>query len=383
MSLEIQIRNAIIDPSKQQSLDGQIWGKAPQALKIMADAKLPPELESSNVSVERYALSDQPFAVVIGGLCSIFTGDMKDPQSAIRQIRADQLTEAVGLIPEKPALVVIEDSLFAQMFPAIGVNDFQRQGALFETYFNNFAKLNRIPYVTYVYTSQIEEALLETAKELSMRINDKNFMSLSSAPVLVMYTNLWSKLLSDLTFLDCQNVLCFEPTPHFAPNKNLTTIDQRRAFENYLKYLNENPYGKKGENSNFSIAGYTSNFTLDSSRNRLRLKPIQEVITNQNYSEKLLEIRSQTNTTDYSPFPLVGNAVAGLAFNWLLFSQEAKDLVTRLICLQSEYYWERKNGNLSPESKRSLKPSFTEKATPVEQQILDIAQSTFDQVFEG
>lgn len=111
-----KIRAARLDPSRLAAIDSTRWAYAPSA-KPLAE-KQAQSLWPAAQTIERACLGNR-WETIIGGVCQLFTGDLKSPaqnwQKASELVRLDQLFETVGFVQDSRVLFVSEDSLFAQL----------------------------------------------------------------------------------------------------------------------------------------------------------------------------------------------------------------------------------------------------------------------------
>lgn len=359
-----QIRKSLLDPSQIASAENKVWDKAPFAqsfdqIEPSTGAQFFESLKPASYKIERTTLSnpDQEFDVVIGGLCSIFTGDFpwakrkKDLPFIVSTIRMDQIVETVGAVKNKPTLAVIEDSLFAQMCNA-DVKIFQAQTREAEIRIKRWLKLTAgSADLTIVRTSDIDKikgGLEEAVKYLANDIlRIPGFAKMDSAKVLLMYTSLWPQLLKNLGYLDSEKVICIEPVPHFIADRRFPNASLQNAFEDFIEWLEDEPYGQTGSfNQNFNIAGFTPSLTGSQSKRKTRLLSYDKVpnagyhFSGRSFYSWVEILRSSLRGL---PFPLRNSSIFAQGVNWGLWNPEIRQALVELCQLEKQYYQEKKS----------------------------------------
>lgn len=346
------IKKSLFDPSQIERFEGMRW-------RIGSDAKplssLPPDrrgeietmLSPSSLKLERISRLDSSPKVVIGGLCSIFTGDLINGnlKDAINQVRMDQIVESVGNVSEKPTFIVIEDSFFERLtgLPRI---DIQRQAKTAAICINRWLTLStrQTPNINFAYTSNpaVEKGLADAVGYLATDVlKNPDFKRIQAAPILVMYTSFWPELLSSLGIIPSSNVVCVEPIAHFIDDRSFPDQRLNHAYFDFLQWLGDNPYGVNGSgNKTFGAAGFLESYSGDQTKKRTRLLPFTNVPTTANYrgwTEKLFA------SGERFPFPLRNSVVFAEAINWGLWNPEIRECVGVLIGLEEEYYRTKKS----------------------------------------
>jgi len=273
--MQKEIFNTLFDRSKLERATSQPWRIGSDALIDTSSQPL------GDPRISRVSQLPENPSTIIGGLCSIFSGDLigqdTNPQTA-NIIRLDQIVEAVGTLPGKPSFIIIEDSYFENL-TGIRQEKFQEQGKKAATGIEKWLRLIN-PDITDLFLAFTSNAQLD--KELkdlvgyfsSDVIKNPNFSKIQAAPVLLMYTGFWPQLLNQLGFIPSPDVVCIEPINHFVDDRllpdNLTT-----AYWDFLEWLKDNPYGvKPSANTNMGIAGFQEPIAVDGTQRRSRILPL-------------------------------------------------------------------------------------------------------------
>lgn len=303
-------------------------------------------LSPSSLKLERISRLDSP-EVVIGGLCSIFTGDLiaGNLKDAVSQVRMDQVVESVGNVSGKPTFIIIEDSFFERLtgLPRI---DIQRQAKTAATCINRWLTLSigQPPDMRFAYTSDsaVEKGLADAVGYLAADIlKNPNFQRIQAAPILMMYTSFWPELLSSLGIIPSSNVICVEPIIHFIDDRSFPDQRLNRAYLDFLQWLGDNPYGEnESRNQTFGIAGFLESYSGDQTKKRTRLLPFTDVPTTENYRRWTEQL---SINAERFPFPLRNSLVFAEAVNWGLWDPEIREFVGALIGFEEEYYAAKKS----------------------------------------
>ena len=346
--MQTEIYQSLFDQSKINRATAQPWRIGIDAQPI--DGSFP----INDPRISRASQLPENYSAIIGGLCSIFTGDLGTDleKSAVNLIRMDQIVEAVSTTRDKPAFIIIEDSFFEKL---TGINQkiFQQQGKEATNRIETWLKLIN-PSLTNLYlafTSNValDKSLKDLVKYFSLDIlRNPNFSKIEAAPVLLMYTGFWPQLLNQLGFIPSPDVVCIEPINHFVDNRllpdNLTT-----AYWDFLNWLKDNPYGvKKSANANLGIAGFQESIAIDGTQRRSRLLNFSSVPNTQNWLTW-----TKDNLENYLmmfPFPLKNNPIFISGVNWGLSNPEINQSLRKLISLESSYYQEKKE---TPKTQRN------------------------------
>ncbi|MBU1322948.1 hypothetical protein KKE48_02505 [Patescibacteria group bacterium] len=346
--MQTEIYNSLFDQSKLDKASAQPW-------RIGADARpIDSSFKIEDPRIIRASKLPEDFSITIGGLCSIFTGDLGTnlEKKAVNLIRMDQIVEAVGTVKDKPAFIIIEDSFFEKL-TGIEQKMFQQQGKEAVVRIEKFLKLTN-PSLTNLYFSftsdvALDKGLKDLVKYFSSDIlKNPNFSKIQAAPVLLMYTGFWPQLLNQLGFIPSASVVCVEPVNHFVDDRllpdSLTT-----AYWDFLNWLENNPYGvNKSVNSNFGIAGFQESIAIDGTQRRSRLLNFSSVPNTQNWLTW-----TKDNLENYLmmfPFPLKNNPIFISGVNWGLSNPEINQSLRKLISLESSYYQEKKE---TPKTQRN------------------------------
>jgi len=334
--MQTEIYQSLFDQSKINRATAQPWRIGIDAQPI--DGSFP----INDPRISRASQLPENYSAIIGGLCSIFTGDLGTDleKSAVNLIRMDQIVEAVSTTRDKPAFIIIEDSFFEKL---TGINQkiFQQQGKEAANRIETWLKLIN-PSLTNLYlafTSNValDKSLKDLVKYFSLDIlRNPNFSKIEAAPVLLMYTGFWPQLLNQLGFIPSPDVVCIEPINHFVDDRllpdNLTT-----AYWDFLNWLKDNPYGvKKSANANLGIAGFQESIAIDGTQKRSRMFPYNEVPNTQNWGS-WIEINLYNNLEQF-PFPLKNNPIFISGVNWGLFNPVINQSLQKLVYLESSYY---------------------------------------------
>lgn len=342
------------DPQQRDRFVSKEWAYAPEAQPLtptLNDALYP-----ASLSIERAQVGSK-WDTVIGGTCLLFTGDMYQYKNnydttgikdATKNIRLDQLTETVGMVKDAQTLYVCEDSLFAAL---VGVDTslFTSQSKEIAIRMERLARLTGVADITMVLTSDIENALQEQVQLLAQLIGNPNFTQLNAAPVMLMYTQLWPELLTQLGYLDSPAVICIEPTLHFQKKQQFPMRKEQTAYLDFIEWLQTEKYGfRNSRNELFNIAGTTPCITSDQKKQRTRMLPYSAVVNTQNIEQWMNDMRSEIQSF---PFPLKQSLLFGEATNYFMWDEMVRLLVLDLIAFESEYRSERKAVSNSPNAR--------------------------------
>lgn len=316
-----------LTPEQQQRIDSLL---APASRKLM---RVSPAIE---------ALNNKP--TVIGGLCSSATGDNNADTPFYKFLRMDQITEAVG-ITSLPTLIVIEDDYFARLRGA-PLPELKKQAQDAEKRMQRWAKVSmgKPLDLTVMLTSdpKITQGLTELVKYVANDVlRNPNFARLSRAPILLMYTQYWPELLASLQRINSGNTVCLEPVNHFNDNGGFSrTLPQlQKAYQDFIYWLRNNPPGLPGANKQFLAAGFLEAIEGDQTKRTTRDLPYDLVPNTLNWQEWTNKLKVESSRF---PFPLKGNILFSEAINWLLWDEEAVEILNTLATLESEYKAEKK-----------------------------------------
>ena len=372
--MQTEIYQSLFDQSKLIKSASQPWRIGADALPINESFPI------NDPRISRASQLPEKYSTVIGGLCSIFTGDLGTDleKTALNLIRMDQIVEAVGTAKDKPAFIIIEDSFFERL-TGIDQKKFQLQGEEAAKRIEKWLKLINpsLPNLIFAFTSNValDKGLKDLVNYFSSGIlRNQNFSKIEAAPILLMYTGFWPQLLNQLGFIPSPDVVCIEPINHFVDDRllpdNLTT-----AYWDFLNWLKDNPYGvKKSANANLGIAGFQESIAIDGTQKRSRMLPFSSVPNTQNWSNWI-----EDNLEDcliLFPFPLKNNLIFISGVNWGLFDPEINQSLQTLIALENSYYQIKKEtpkDQKSPEWAGKLKQKFQEET---ENDITEICDQT-------
>lgn len=335
-----------IDQSKLEAIQDKYWLKCLEAQPLDSNDS---SLDPFTPRIERASTLPQEYSSTIGGLCSIFTGDLELPNPSI--LRMDQLVEAVGLVDGKTPFIIIEDSFFSsltgidtQKFTDQGLEATERIKRWFQTFSPNSEEVN------FAFTSnkELAEGMEDLVRTFSSEmIQNPNFAKIQAAPILLMYTGLWPKLLSNLGYLADENTICVEPVVHFVGNRTFPQAKLSYAYENFLEWLKVNPYAKtSSKNINMGIAGFWESRSPKSFQ-RTRLQTSNQVPNTNNWQEWNEKLSQEESAF---PFPLRNNIIFTEAVNWGLVNQEVREQLSTIVNLENEYYQIKQNTPLDQRS---------------------------------
>lgn len=346
--MQTEIYNSLFDQSKLDKASTQPWN-------IGADAKpIDGSFPINDPRITRASRLPKNYNTIIGGLCSIFTGDLGDnfdPRTA-SLLRMDQIVEAVGTAKNKQAFIIIEDSFF-EILTRIDRQKFQQQGQEATKRIERWLNLINptSPNLNFAFTSNLalDKNLKDLVRYFSADVlKNPNFSKIDTAPVLLMYTGFWPQLLNQLGFIPSPNVVCIEPINHFVDDRllpdNLTS-----AYWDFLNWLKDNPYSvNKSANSNIGIAGFQESIVTDGTQKRSRLFPFSSVPNTQNW-RSWIENNLKNYLIQFS-FPLKNNPIFISGVNWGLFNPEINQSLQKLVKLEASYYQTKKE---TPKTQKS------------------------------
>lgn len=332
----------------------------------------------------------------LGGLCSLFTGDL-GPQAtaqkeALQVVRMDQIAEAVGVTSDSQPVIVIEDSFFNSL-TGIPLKDIQSQGEKAAGCIQRWLDVNsptgQAKNLIVVKTSDpgVENGLNDAVADMAKTLRDPNFASMQAAPILLMYTAYWSKILENLGYISNQNCAIVEPANHLVDDRQLPKNSGRlaEAYRVFQSWLRGNPQGQRGSvNETLGVAGFVDSYAASPTgtpQKRTRLLTYKEVPTTANYSE-WIDTTKKTASTEF-PFPLKTSTVYAEAVNWAAFNPEATPLMESLIDQEKNYYAEKNN---MPKEQRSqvtaerLRAQVRASADPIINDLLGITASVLTKV---
>ncbi|RIL11803.1 MAG: hypothetical protein DCC75_01665 [Proteobacteria bacterium] len=244
--------------------------------KILAapPASLPPIWLKSNTGAKILSADvpenlDPNTTVVLGGICSLFTGDGERVRKREEQFatpgqfenwmrlwypRLDQIHNTVGIPPRsaKQVVYVCEDSIWARRIEKwTGLPQEDIAGILKELHQERGERILERWFkeggysgpVRVVYTSDIEPALC-AAREIWQRLLGQPFdpRKTDQAAVNLMYTSLWLDVLGIKG-----KAAVYEDVCH-----GLEIQD----FPQLRRWIAANPYGRPGINSDFGVIGF-------------------------------------------------------------------------------------------------------------------------------
>lgn len=214
---------------------------------------------------------DPSKAIVVGGICSlmpadrerirskeIIFSDLNDFEKWFRSFypRLDQIHDCVGIPPKAVSEIVyvVEDSIWARRISedsggVLSVEGIERilrevHKERGEEIISRWLKLGgyRGP-VRAVYSSEYEDKMDSYLRTLKRLTQEKIKPSeVDRMKVYMMYTGLWPDILG----ID-GHVVIYEPFHHF---------NEVRSFRLLKRWINDNPYGESGDNSNVSALGF-------------------------------------------------------------------------------------------------------------------------------
>ncbi len=346
------IRESYFDASRNRSDASSYWRIGSEARDIRTLNGTQNYIQTASNKVERASALPENASTVIGGLCSIFTGDLTSERlrnEASKLVRMDQIVESVGNVRGKSTFVIFEDSFFESL-TGISRTQFQIQAQEAATCISRWLRLStgQSPDLRTAFTSDlsIETQLQETVQLMATDIlGQKRFADIQAAPVLMMYTSYWSEILSAAGVIDSPNAICVEPTLHFIDDRKLPT-PLTGAYESFLNWIRNNPYGvPDSANSSYGIAGFLESYSSDMQKKRTRLMPYTQVPNSENvmlWTAKLKE------SQELFPFPLKNSAIFAEAVNWGLWNEDISEALLQLISMENQYYAEKKK--LTPSS---------------------------------
>ena len=339
------IRSSLFDASRNQSDAFAKWRIGSEAIAI-DELPFTNIVQTASSKVERISQIPENPSAIIGGLCSIFTGDLNTKEfrsTASKLLRMDQIVEAVGNVRGTPTFVIFEDSFFEKL-TNISRTQFQMQAKEAAGRITRWLRLStgEQPDLRTAYTSdpRIESRLANAVSMMAYDILKKpQFAKIQAAPVLMMYTSYWSDILSSLGIIESKDVICIEPTIHFIDDRTLPD-PLIGAYYEFLQWLKDNSYGERGSsNASYGIAGFLESYTGDMSKKRTRLLPYNEVPNTQNVQDW---IEMLDRNTKVFPFPLKNSTLFAEAVNWGLWNQSIQQALYMLIVLEKQYYEEKK-----------------------------------------
>lgn len=380
-----RIRQSVFDPLQNERIENTPWRIGADAIRVEA---LPPDqqrevkaiFDPAAFKIERVSAQLSKPEAVIGGLCSIFTGDLdqSNENKAVKQLRMDQIVEAVGNVRGKPIFIVIEDSFFSRL-TGVPITEFQRQATVAVDRIVRWLELStgETPDLRVALTSDpnVEKGLYDAVAYMANDVlKNPDFGRMQSAPILMMYTSLWTDLLASLSYIPSGNVVCVEPIEHFVDNRSFPEQRLRYAYEDFIRWLKDNPYGEpKSANATLGIAGFMESVDGNQTKKRTRLLPAWEVPSTVNVRAWTAVLQEKAATF---PFPLRNSPVFTEAVNWGLWNPAIREQVSSLICLEETYYQERdamKTQTGSPSDKQdraqTLRRSISQQAEPITKQM--------------
>lgn len=373
------IKKALFDPDQIKRSDDMKWriGVAAQPVASVSPdrrQKAYAMLSPSSTKVERTSPFPYRPEVVIGGFCSIFTGDLANGKvkDAVGQVRMDQVVESVGNVRGKPIFTIFEDSFFERL-TGLPRTEIQKQARDATTRISRWLKLStqQSPDLLTAYTSNpgVEQGLTDAVAYFAEDVlKNPDFRRIQAAPILMMYTSLWPELLSSLGIIPSPQVICVEPVIHFVDDRSFPDATLNRAYVAFLEWLRENPYGENGSrNQAFAIAGFMESYSGDQTKRRTRLFPYTDVPTTANYRQWTEQLAADV---ERFPFPLRNSLIFAEAVNWGLWNPEIRDGIGSLIDLEDEYYATKKcvakqnNRTENQASVQRLRTMFDDRARP-------------------
>lgn len=377
------IEKSLFDPMQITRRNAERWHIGADAMVLES---LPEQVQAAFSSafdpiamkVERISALPPNPEVVIGGLCSIFTGDLEygNAKEAVQRLRMDQLVESVGNLRGKTMFVVMEDSFFSRL-TGLPATDLKKQAHIAAERITRWQRMTtgEIPDLRVGFTSDptLERGIFDAVRYIAYDIlKNPDFARMQSAPIVMMYTSIWTDLLSSLSYIPSSRVVCVEPAVHFVDSRTFSDPKLQYAYEDFTQWLKDNPYAKpKSANANLGIAGFLESVTGDQTKRRTRLLPFNNVPTTMNVQTWIANLAEKSFTL---AFPLRNSPIFAEAVNWGLWNPTIREQIASLICLEDEYYEVRnalKKRQGSPSEKQEqaqgVKTLFTQKATPVTQ----------------
>ena len=392
MPLE-SLKPYLLDPSTIKNNNERVWEKAPFAdnfsslnrkkLKSAQNYLFPISLK-----IERVALADSTSEVAIGGLCHIFTGDLSLSQSkkqAVKLLRMDQITEAIGTTSSIPLFLIFEDSFFSKL-TGINVSDFQKQADKSLKAIENWIKLSsgKTPDILTAFTSnqRLSQTLFDAVSQFANdELRNSDFTQIDTAPILLMYTSIWSEILSNLNIIPSKKVICIEPINHFIANRKFPEPKLQNAFQDFLEWLKDNPYGQKGsKNQNFSIAGFQEAIESGQKKRRTRLLPFSQVPNSENLPKWKQNLKQEINRL---PFPLRNSLIFSEAVNWTFWNIESIKTMKNLATLEDLYYLQKSRLFQNPNPQQAsdaLKIQYTQETIPLQKKLAEAITATLNTV---
>lgn len=379
------IKQSLFDSSQNRRSQNVPWRIGADAVPIETlspdqQRELVTVFDPAAYKIERVSVQPPQSEAVIGGLCSIFTGDLDggNESEAVKLLRMDQIVEAVGNVRGKPIFIVIEDSFFARL-TEVSLAEFQRQATVAVGRIARWLELStgQTPDLRVALTSdpRVEKGLYDAVAYMANDVlKSPGFRRVQSAPILMMYTTLWTELLASLGYIPSSNVICVEPVIHFVDSRSFPDDRLRFAYEDFVEWLKNNPYGKpRSANAFLGIAGFLESYSGDQTKKRTRLLPASEVPNTANVAAWITKLEDATKTF---PFPLRNSLVFAEAVNWGLWNPVIRKQIASLTDLEETYYRERdamksKTGTLSEkqEAAQRLRTGFAQQAQPITKQM--------------
>ncbi|OGG29608.1 hypothetical protein A2971_01030 [Candidatus Gottesmanbacteria bacterium RIFCSPLOWO2_01_FULL_46_21] len=380
-----RIEESLFDPMQKRNREEAAWRIGADAARletlssIERDAFLT-QFAPSSVKAERLTALPSDPKVILGGLCSIFTGDLEtgEARKAVEQIRMDQLVESVGGVRDQTTFVIVEDSNFSRL-TGLPVKALQEQATMAIKGIERWLAMTTgtTPNLRVGYTSDpiLEKGINESVRYMANDVlRNPNFERLQSAPIVMMYTSIWTDLLASLCLIPSCPVVCVEPAVHFVDSRTFPDATLQNAYNDFIEWLKDNPYAKPGSaNANLGIVGFLESVTGDQSKRRTRLLPWTDVPTTQNVTKWTNTLQE---TTTRFPFPLRNSLIFAEAVNWGLWNPETRQQVSALIRLEEEYYQVRNLIKTSEEGKsqkqeqaKNIKERFAVESLPLIQAI--------------
>ena len=346
-----QIKASLFDPMQNTRIDNETWRLAEGAVPLQS---LPETMQGdfsktfSPVALKVERVSDLPPdpEIVIGGLCSIFTGDLdtNNAKNAVTGLRMDQLVESIGNLRGKTMFVIMEDSFFSTL-KNLSLDDLKKQAQSAAERIVRWQRITTgdIPDLRFGFTSDpaLEKGIRESVRYMANDVlKNPAFADMQSAPIIMMYTSIWTDLLSSLGYIPSKPVVCVEPAVHFVDSRTFPNKDLKNAYLDFTQWLRDNPYAKPGSaNANLGIAGFLESVTGDQSKRRTRLLPFGEVPTTENVFPWTMKL---VHNASAFAFPLRNSPIFAEAVNWGLWNPAIREQIALLITLENEYYEIRK-----------------------------------------
>ena len=378
-----RVKESLLDPMQNTRIDCEPWNIGDDAVALESLPKNAREAFSSTfdpvaMKVERVSKLPADPQVVIGGLCSIFTGDLEkgNAREAVNLLRMDQLVESIGNLRGKTLFVIMEDSFFSRL-TGLPVADLNRQARIAAERIIRWQQMttDEVPDLRIGFTSDpaLEKGLYEAVAYMANDVlKNPNFACMQSAPIIMMYTSIWTDLLSSLSYIPKTPVVCIEPAVHFVDGRKFPDAKIQYAYEDFIQWLKDNPYARPtSANASLGIAGFFESVTGDQTKRRTRLLSFDDVPTTANVLEWTAKL---TENASALVFPLRNSLLFAEAVNWGLWNPAIREQISSLIFLEDEYYETRKELKKSPgspsekqEQAQKMKTLFTQKAAPVTQ----------------